>query len=239
MKKILTCIIIIVIAAALVYYLFYQSTGAENEFILPGTDENLSVNAIIDLTLNFADGTSKTITGTTGNPLSVEYNGAEVSSAEWRMKAQANTPSGAEPYDHVEINLNPTTAGFSESNFALNSKVLYNMGDNQWRTHWSESTSAALQVVDVPVDSSSPTVLYTHTVVFDNVFSVSDSSQYSYKLVFDPTGYCIYRGNEAGGGNPGEWQTVALGAQNMACEYPIDLINQDVTVSWDSQVVWN
>jgi len=190
--------------------------------------------------LNFADGTSKTITGTSGNPLSVEYNGAEVSSAEWRMKAIATTPAGAEPYDKVEVNLNPSSAGYSYTDFSLASKVLYQtVGDTQWRTHWSESTSASLQVIDVIVDSSTPTTLYTHVVTFSDVFTASDTSDYAYKLVFDPGGYCIYRGNDQYGDTPGDWQSVALGAQNMACEYPIDLINQDVTVNWDSQVVWS
>lgn len=231
-----------VVILGLIGLVFY-STGffasAENEFDLPGSDENLEVAARIDLTLNFADGESKTITGKSGSPLSVEYNGNEVSSVSWQMKAKAMTPSGSEPYDEVEINLNPTTAGFSVSDFALDSIVQYNTGDGQWRQHWTESTEATNQIISLIPDIGSYTVLYEHTVNFENVFDDSDSSDYSYKMVFDPTGYCVYRGAGGYAGGYGEWQQVSLGSQNMACEYPIDYINNQATVDWTSTVNWS
>jgi len=234
MKKMMILVLAVALVAVIGYFYVTTTSSADNEFDLD-IDDDLEVIAKIDLTLNFPDGTSKTITGVNGAPLSVEYDGVAYDSVTWRMKAKA-TNTGEEPFDELEFNLNPSTAGYTFTDFNLDSIIQYNMGDQQWRQHWAENTEATNQIITLIPDSGSWTTMYEHTIYFDTIFDSGDDPSYSYKVVFDPSGYCIWRGHNDGGYT--EWQEASLGSQNMACEYLIDLTGSDATVDWDKQVIW-
>ena len=238
MKKILSLIAAVAIILVIGAVYFAYSSAEENEQDLQDNDNNLDVSAKIDLVLTFSDGTSKTITGKPNDPLTVEYDGSEVTSAQWYMKVKYDTPAGYDSYDSIQMTLTPSS--FSEydgsitDDFALEGECL--TGDGQNTQVYFNSFSPS-QGHEKSLDEENVWyMLYTKTIQMSDVFDNSVSAG-PYNFIFRVTGYCCYRGLSDQGN--GDWQNVDRASSGLSAMYPLNYYNSQATVEWDADVVWS
>lgn len=236
---IIGAVVILAIAGG---YAFYTQTGiGDNEFPL-GVSDDLSVEGKIDISLTFADGSTKTVTGKAGDPLEVTYDGQTVQQATWKLSAKASTPAGAEAWENCDINY----AYAPDSNmdyFNLDVLVYADLDEDSvpdqngfvWTQEWYPTAAGPVEMVTIPVDSGQfhPIVLYT--ITFDEVFTGQHENG-KYVLQFNPDGYSTYRGSSAHG--EGEWKEIDFTGTEMISAYPIYYAGADATVIFDSEVIW-
>jgi len=97
--KILSVIVVLLILAGTWYYVT-QDAGADPN-VFQFQDGNLKV----DLIVNLVNGEEVILTDYQGESLAITYEGVEVESLTYELKAMADTPLGSEPYDQVTLYL--------------------------------------------------------------------------------------------------------------------------------------
>lgn len=234
---IISAVVILVLIGAIFYSTGFFSS-AENEFDLPCDDENLQMKSKIDLSLLFADGSKKTVTGSLGEPLTVEYDGVEVTSVDWVMSVAASTPTGADAYDNVRVTLTPTSlneySGSASEDFSLYMECY--PADDSSNPIWTDTSSPPAGHVKFVMPNGAYNILTSETVSMDDVFTSSDDGGL-YVFRFSVDGYGCYQGTSTSG--DGEWNDVYLPNEGMTSTYSLNYINMDVTVDWDATVEWN
>lgn len=240
-KTMLIGAVVIFVLIGMVLYSSGFLSANDNEFDLPGDDDNLQMKSKIDLALLFEDGSRKTVTGSTGDTLAVEYEGVEVTQVEWSMSFQANTPSGREPYNTVKVTTTPTLCpdyvGTADEDMYLRFECWNGpIGLDEYLMWEYESHNNVERTYTITPDSGIWNECFSETIQMADVFSSSDDAG-TYTFSFLPNGYVGYRG-ESQYGN-GDWQNVDMTEQGMGATYSIDFINEEATIDFDSEVIWS
>lgn len=245
MKKIILLIGAVVLIASLGYVYVSYSSSSENEFDLDNTDDNLQMKTKIDLILEDKNGNKRVITDQSSFGLTVEYEGSVYESITWKMLAQANTPSGAEPYDNCEIAY-AYPLSQNDDFFHVNSVIFRDADGNgaidvgytpELFDYWYPTDVGPVEAVIIPVDDNTYHDIAQHTIYFDDVFDGSEESG-QYTIMIGPGGHSKYRGISTKG--DGEWQGHEwVYNQGFGASFQFTYTGTEINVDFTSDVTWS
>ncbi len=242
MKKQTKIIGAIVIVIALVAIYFVYDAGyfeLEENGVVPFTGGEMEV----ELALLDNNGNEYIITDSPANTMEVTNPaGTVVTSARIRLKASFSTPSGSESFDGVLFETQPgtyPTAGSGFEDATLN--ILVNQGSSP-PIYSSEGNDVPHEFSQWGLPKPDDYFIETmsQTISFEDVFDGTDNSG-EYKLIFDFGGNICYRPCMGSASNPtdcSDWRFIDL-SNGLDGIITITYTGYDVTISWDSDVVWN
>jgi len=170
-----------------------------------------------DVILRYADGSTESLADKS-SPLTLYHNGNPVTSVELLITARATTPSGADPWDNVEIDLTATTCTASFYNSTTTTVV------------WSEVEDTYTSVVGA-VDGNWFDVLG----MFVDLEAVSDDTwEGGDTFKFDLGGSIQFRGTSTAG-DVGNWNPVNI---PDIVSFSLTFVGRDLILEWGDNVDW-